>query len=591
MIHLHLSYLFSVLLLVVFGIFFFCYDFYSPYIKRWKSKQLLFESQVYLDEKIGTSPELIKEGIRKAKVAYLLDTKNSKSYQNYLNLLYLDSPSKALMEWSHLVDGSAEGISLGNTILRKSLKCLRDQSLDLKTKILISKNALSQFQSLQEVVGWDTQPQNLLLGAEILAETGNHEQALGTVEEVLKEDAGNSDAVFLLTRLVVHLKDKAQLVRLGKLLAPLSSQRSEEGLEAIRHMTLLNFLQPLSPQSLERCIQLLSVNPYAQALDFLRIYAMLYAIEKPELKVSIITRCAELFDLEDSEELLIFANWLVRVQAYESIIKYIPVSIAKAEESFFKIRMAALAHEGNLEEMRTELNRATIIPSRWRLVVEARIFALEQNFLESQKSLDRVIPLLSSDPRDARSICNYLEQVNDIKSLCHILEKLTNEPVHQNYALTKLLQYQGATVELSKLVKWSDLLLALNPNASQIRRSNLYFKLLDPNLIFPSQELMKLTQKAKELDAELTSMETQITLAIAHLKNNSPAEALVALGRVSDWRKWAKVRPAWRIIAANVFKQNGDTEKFLILSRGIKADELNRAERESLQLLFNFKLS
>ena len=204
-------------------------------------------------------------------------------------------------------------------------------------------------------------------------------------------------------------------------------------LEAIRHMTLLNFLQPLSPQSLERCIQLLSVNPNAQALDFLRIYAMLYALEKTERRVSIITRCAELFDLDDSEELLIFANWLVRVQAYKSIIKYVPVSIARAEEDFFKIRMAALAHEGNLEKMRTELNRASIIPSRWRLVVEARIFALEQNFLEAQKSLDRVIPLLSSDPREARSICNYLEQVNDIKSLCHILEKLTNEPVHQNY--------------------------------------------------------------------------------------------------------------------------------------------------------------
>ena len=127
---------------------------------------------------------------------------------------------------------------------------------------------------------------------------------------------------------------------------------------------------------------------------------------------------------------------------------------------------------------------------------EARIFALEQNFLESQKSLDRIIPLLSSDPREARSICNYLEQVNDIKSLCHILEKLTNEPVHQNYALTKLLQYQGATVELSRLIKWSDLLLALNPNASQIRRSNLYFKLLDPNSSFPSQELHEINAKS-----------------------------------------------------------------------------------------------
>ena len=138
MIHLQLSYFLSVVALSLLGISFFCYDFYAPYIKRWKANQLLLQSQVYLDEKIGSSPELISVGIRKAKVAYLLDTKNSKSYQNYLNLLYLDSPSKALMEWSHLVDGSAEGISLGNTILRKSLKCLRDQSLDLKTKILIT---------------------------------------------------------------------------------------------------------------------------------------------------------------------------------------------------------------------------------------------------------------------------------------------------------------------------------------------------------------------------------------------------------------------------------------------------------------------
>ena len=551
---------------------------------------MLFESQVYLDEKIGSSPELIQEGIRKAKVAYLLDTKNSKSYENYLNLLYLDSPSEALIQWSKLVDGSTEGTSLGNTILRKSLKCLKDQSLELKAKILIGQNALSLFQSLRESVGWDTQAQNLLLGAEILAETGNHKQALGIVEEVLKEDTGNSDAVFLLTRLAVHQKDKTQLVRLGKLLAPLSSQRNEIGLEAIRHMTLLNFMQPLAPQSLERCIQFLSVNPKAQAVDFLRIYAMLYALKKTELRVSIIKRCAELFNLDDSEELLIFANWLVRIQAYQSIIEYVSPVKAKSNQDFFKIRMAALANEGNLEKMRTELNRASIIPSRWRLVIEARIFALEQNFLESQKSLDRIIPLLSVDPREARSICHYLEQVNDIKSLCHILEKLTSEPVHQNYALTKLLQYQGATVELSKLIKWSDQLITLNPNASQIRRSNLYFKLLDPSLQFPSQNLLKLTEKASTLNTQFSSIETQITLALAHLKNNSPSKALVALGKVSDWRKWEKVRPAWRIIAAQVFKTNGDTEKFLILSQGVTANELNRAERESLQLLFNFKI-
>ena len=59
-------------------------------------------------------------------------------------------------------------------------------------------------------------------------------------------------------------------------------------------------------------VQLLS-NPYAQALDFLP-FMRCSMLEKTELRVSIITRCAELFDLEDSEELLIFANWLIRVQ-------------------------------------------------------------------------------------------------------------------------------------------------------------------------------------------------------------------------------------------------------------------------------------
>ena len=107
----------------------------------------------------------------------------------------------------------------------------------------------------------------------------------------------NSNAIFLLTRLTVHLKDQSQLVRIGRALVPLSSQRSEIGVEAIRHMTLLNFLQPLSSSSLERCIQLLSVNPKAEPIDFLRIYAMLYATEKSESsKEGIILKCKELFD-------------------------------------------------------------------------------------------------------------------------------------------------------------------------------------------------------------------------------------------------------------------------------------------------------
>ena len=412
MIHLQLSYLLSVLLLALFGISFFSFEYYGPYIKRWKADKFLYQSQVYLDEKIGSSPELIGEGIRKARVAYLLNPNDAKSYQNYLKLLFLENPAKALNLWTQMVDNSESGIQLGNSVLSKSLACLQKEEISLETKVFIGKNAIQQFQYLSEIETWNAQPQNPLLGAEILAETGNHQQALRVVDQVIEKFPEHPEAVFLLTRIAVHLQDRSQLVRLGKALAPLSSLRSEVGLEAIRHMTLLNFLQPLAPKSLDRCIQLLKVNPKAQAIDFLRIYAMLYAIDTSKgSRSAIIQKCSELFDLENSQELLVFGNWLVRLKAYPEIIEYIPAAKAKAEEAFFKIRMAALAQVGDLEKMRIELSRATIIPSRWRLVVEARIHALAQNYLESQKSLDRIIPLLSSDPREARAICIYLEQL------------------------------------------------------------------------------------------------------------------------------------------------------------------------------------
>ena len=213
----------------------------------------------------------------------------------------------------------------------KSLTCLQKEDISVETKVFIGKNAIQQFQYLSEIETWNAQPKNLLLGAEILAETGKHQEALQLVDRVIEKSPKHPEAIFLLTRIAVHLQDQDQLIRLGKALAPLSSQRSEVGLEAIRHMTLLNFLQPLAPQSLDRYIQLLTVNPEAKAIDFLRIYAMRYAVETSEdSRSAIIQKCSKLFDLENSQELLVFGNWLVRLKAYPAIVNYISVAKAKS---------------------------------------------------------------------------------------------------------------------------------------------------------------------------------------------------------------------------------------------------------------------
>ena len=44
--------------------------------------------------------------------------------------------------------------------------------------------ALSQLRIMRQIQGWNKEVQNLLLGAEILAETGNQIQSLREVEKI-----------------------------------------------------------------------------------------------------------------------------------------------------------------------------------------------------------------------------------------------------------------------------------------------------------------------------------------------------------------------------------------------------------------------
>ena len=78
----------------------------------------------------------------------------------------------------NLVDGSENGTSLKYDPRRKSLKCLKDQYHWIKAKILLEKMRFISIPITARIVGWNAQPQNLLMGAEILAETGNYKQAL-----------------------------------------------------------------------------------------------------------------------------------------------------------------------------------------------------------------------------------------------------------------------------------------------------------------------------------------------------------------------------------------------------------------------------
>ena len=551
-----------------------------------KGNRLLYQSKVYLDSSIDNAGGLLATGVRKARIALLLNPQNKDAEENYLNLLFKVEPLEALVLWSKspLVHNDLEE---KNILLEKCLNLLKGGQLESKEMKIASSIALKLGEELEQSKTWISKPINSLSLAELLAEIGYLDLAYDRVKKILSKNPDFPKAIFLATKLIVNSKNKSEAINISRKLASLSTRRNQIGIDAIRHMTLINLLEPISQNGLERCIELLRSNSSSEPIDFLRVFALLYTKTKNPSKQSfIISQCSSMFNLDDKEELLILSNWLGKLGAFEYLIHYVPASKAKVDEDLFKLRMSALARLGDTERISQELNDAPIIPLIWRLVVEARSLSMSNRFDEARKTIDRLLPLISEDPRKVRSICYYLESVEDIISVCHLLEKIIDKPIHQKFALDKLIEHRSASADLKELLSWLSKLKDMRKQQPELENAYLYFSLLDPDLLPSSRELTDLIEQAEEQYSLHYNSNTQITLALAHLRNQDPSNALVALGEPKEWRKWGRERSAWALVAAKVYYLNHDTEKGDILLTGVDLGRMDKAEKESLLKLF-----
>ena len=583
---LHLSYIFTLLCLAIFGTAFFTVDLYLPKIRNWKSAKLFQQSKIYLDENIDNAGGLLDEGVRRGRIAHLLNPEDQETLFNYVRLQFRTIPAQALLKWSSALQ-NIEDLEKRCELLDKSLLTLKDDELPIQDRKVAGEVSYREINRLMQNPIWSADPDNILLFCELLAETGKAEQARERLVELLDEYPLYPEGVFLLTRLTVHLKDNTKLIEIGRSLASLSAQRNKTGVDAIRHMTLLHLLNPLSPKSLDRCIELLRSNPDAEPIDYMRIHALQYASTTDDQKrKEIVFQCSALFDMENRKELLIFSRWLARLGEFPRLIEYLPFSKARVEEDLFKLRMNALAQVGDLERIHTEVANAPLIPTLWRMVVEARAYAMQGKYEDSMDVLDRLIPLLGDDPREVRAVCLYLEASKDIRGLCHVLEKLTTQSIHARFALTKLLEHRAGSADIIELQNWLEKLAEISPDDPTLHISSLYLKLLNPQLPSPSNQLNELLEEAKSMTERTSLLHARITLALGHLRNDAPDQALVALGRPENWRQWTNTRGAWSFLASQIYRLNKDSEKAMVLSKEVNFARMDRAEKESLQALF-----
>ena len=97
---LHISYLFSLFCLILFGSAVVTVDFYLPKIRNWKSAKLFHQSKIYLDQTIDNAGGLLNEGVRKGRIAHLLNPQDQETFYNYVRLQFRTNPAQALLKWS-----------------------------------------------------------------------------------------------------------------------------------------------------------------------------------------------------------------------------------------------------------------------------------------------------------------------------------------------------------------------------------------------------------------------------------------------------------------------------------------------------------
>ena len=586
--NLSIKYIIVMITLASFATAFFSAPLYLPIIRKWKAETLVKDSEMFKSENLANTTGLLDAGILKAKIAMLLLPEDVKVARNYVELLTRTAPLQAILEWQKIMQLEGANAEDREMLVLHCLQVARDKDANLgrNPRDFAMLAASKQIEALEKDAKWRSFSEHKLLQAEFLAEAGKPLESLEIVSKLLEQKKENSpEVVFLYAKLAAHLGQSQYLGKAGRLLAKFAPRPDETGIEAIRHMTLIHTTLPIANQGLGRCLELLKANPHSKQIDFLRIHALRFdSASQEHEKRAVLEECAEVFDLNDNSQLEIYCRWLGRLRAFPLLLKKLPAARARRHEELFKLRMNALAVLDRRDDMKNELANAPAISSQWKLIISVRLHSISGDFDKAAADLDQLLQKVRKDTHRVLSTCRYLEASGDIRSLCHMLENISDEPGLRQYALEKLLEYRAPSAELHEIRDWISKLLQIHSKDSKLQNAERYFELLDPSV--SKNKILDLVDKANRLLTDNHDRSFRITAALAHLRNEEPDKALVALGDISDWRTWRETRPAWILICSQVLRQNQDTQTAIRLESSITKDSIGLAERKALSSLF-----
>jgi hypothetical protein len=565
------------------ALLFFSASEWLPWVKSWKSRRIMAMSSVYLEESIKDS--FLQFSLNKAHLAHLLNPEELKVKEHYLELLFQDNPTEAIMLRRDILITEDANSSAFLSALKEICTFYEEQQNHRPREQDVRKIGNEYALRLLNNKFWINQDSNIDHITRFYLLTGNLKMADQLVWEKIKNQNFSAETLFNAAKLASRKKSSEKLKLITENLYKIANKQGIVGVKAIRHLVLLQNLTPFSLSELNNWVNILSKNEKSEKIDFMRVYALLHqGTADLEEKKMILHKASLIFNMEDNREMGIFCRWLMELKAFEVVTEYLPLLKARLDQDLFIIRSNALLRIGHFNQLEDELDSSPIIHTRWLLTMEARIQSMSGNFADAEDTLDRLFAFLENDSLLLRSTANYFEQSGDMRSLFYFLHKIKRISTHKKYALSKLLQHGFRTETLEDLINWSEELFAMDEANKILGQHNLYFKLLEPDIKPSSTNLSMLLDQAIKMDSESDNFQSKINLALAHLRNDSPELALKALGNSNEWLSLEQQNPSWKWIIAKILEKNQIDR--VSTTRENLFDFMSRAEKESLTAIF-----
>ncbi|MEM1058829.1 MAG: hypothetical protein AAGK14_06245 [Verrucomicrobiota bacterium] len=265
------------------------------------------------------------------------------------------------------------------------------------------------------------------------------------------------------------------------------------------------------------------------------------------------------------EQLALIGRWLNSLNYPELTLRWLPAETARSSPELFRLRLDALAQQRQYRRIVDLLDDPTIpVDPTQRALYRARV-AAQLGDPQVELLWGQLLTAARRHPTTQLRLAEQLEAINQPDLAFSIYEMMTQNPSTARYGFYQLLRYYQERRNTRGLWRTLERMAHAFPDNDNLWQQALYARFL-----LDEGDAKSVARSEKLVQQHPSEMSHRITLALAYLRQNRPADAWQLLDHASV--RFPLLQPGWQAVYTATLSRNQQPER---------ADQL----REEIDLL------